>query len=58
MNTYKFNVEVYVFGDSAKEAKASMIEEFDFLFFMDNPLQAACYLDDGTLEEVHDSSPE
>jgi hypothetical protein len=52
MESFKFMVEVVVFGETASEALEHLKGEFDFTFGQDNNLQAVVYLDSGT--EVDD----
>lgn len=56
MKVFKFQVEIYVQGETAEGALAHMQEEFDYHFGQDNQLQAAHYLDNGVLEEDLEAS--
>jgi hypothetical protein len=51
MNTFKFNVDIYVNGDDLESAKSNLCEEMDYLCGLDNPIIAASYDDNGVLTE-------
>lgn len=52
MKTYKIRIDVYVAGDNEQDAIANLIGEMDYIFQLDNQLQA--YTHPETAEFEHE----